>query len=202
VSHFFHSLTSALVAYGPLGVLLLAFLDSGGIPVPAGMDALVILVATKTPERAWFTAALAVLGSAVGNVVLFMAARTGRRWTRKEETALAPGGPGRFELWFLEYGMVTIFIPAVVPIIPLPLKVFVISAGIMRTRLSVFLSVILTARIIHYFGLAYLGMQLGENSMGWLKAHMWTLTGIALGFCAVMYVVLRWNRRRRAAISQ
>ena len=72
-------LTAALIAYGPLGILVLAFIDSAGIPVASGMDALVILVAAKAPSRALLAASMGVLGSLIGNVVLFMAARTGAR---------------------------------------------------------------------------------------------------------------------------
>jgi hypothetical protein len=39
----------------------------------------------KAPEKAWLWEGLAVLGSVAGNLVLFQAARTGRKWTRKEE---------------------------------------------------------------------------------------------------------------------
>src|SRR5437868_11594895 len=150
--HFLNSIKDVLVSYGPWGVLLLAFLDSAGIPVSAGMDALIILVAVQTPGRAWLVAALAVLGSVAGNILLFSAARKGRGWARKEEEAVAPGEPGRFERWFREYGLITIFVPAVVPVIPLPLKVFVISAGMMRSRLRDVLGVILVARVLRYSG--------------------------------------------------
>jgi membrane protein YqaA with SNARE-associated domain len=194
--HFLNSIKDVLVSYGPWGVLLLAFLDSAGIPVSAGMDALIILVAIQTPDRAWLVAALGVLGSVAGNVVLFSAARKGRSWARKEERALAPGEPGRFERWFREYGMITLFVPAVVPVIPLPLKVFVISAGVMRARLATVLGVIGVARVIRYSGEAYLGIKLGQESMGWLKAQAWVLTGIAVGFCGVVYLVARWHKRR------
>ncbi len=195
--HFLNSVKDILVSYGPFGVLLLAFLDSAGIPVSAGMDALIILVAVQTPGRAWLVALLAVLGSVAGNIVLFSAARKGRSWARKEEKAVAPGEPGRFELWFLEYGLITIFVPAVVPVIPLPLKVFVISAGVMRAPLRDVLSVIVLARILRYGGEAYLGIKLGQESMNWLKGQVWTLTFVACAFCGVVFLVARWNRRRR-----
>jgi membrane protein YqaA with SNARE-associated domain len=195
--HFLNNIKDILVSYGPIGVLLLAFLDSAGIPVSAGMDAMIILVAVQTPDRAWLVALLAVIGSAAGNLLLFSAARKGRSWTRKEEAAVAPGEPGRFELWFREYGLITIFVPAIVPVIPLPLKVFVISAGVMRSRLSSVLSVILLARIIRYGGEAYLGIKLGQNSMTWLKEEVWVLTAAACAFCGVVFLVARWNRRRR-----
>jgi membrane protein YqaA with SNARE-associated domain len=195
--HFLNSIKDLLVSYGPFGVLLLAFLDSAGIPVSAGMDALIILVAVQTPGRAWLVALLAVLGSVAGNVVLFSASRKGRSWARKEEAAVAPGPPGRFERWFREYGLITIFVPAVVPVIPLPLKVFVISAGVMRARLGAVLAVIIVARVLRYGGEAYLGIRLGQDSMAWLKAQVWVLTGVACGFCGVVFLAARWNQRRR-----
>jgi len=43
-------LTAALIAFGPIGILILAFIDSAGIPVASGMDALVIVVAAKAPR--------------------------------------------------------------------------------------------------------------------------------------------------------
>jgi len=190
-------MAEALVSYGPWGLLLLAFLDSAGIPVSVGMDAIVLVVAAKAPERAYLGAALAVLGSVAGNIVLFTAARKGRGWVRKEEEVVTPGKPRRFERWFREYGLITIFVPAVVPVIPLPLKVFVISAGIMHTRLLPFLTVIVVARVVRYFGEAYLGIQLGHESMPWLKAHMWGMAGIALGFCVAVYLAVLVKKSRR-----
>jgi membrane protein YqaA with SNARE-associated domain len=200
--NFLRTISELLVSYGQWGVLLLAFLDSAGIPVSAGMDAIIIVVAAKSPERAYVAAALAVVGSVAGNIFLFKAARRGRRWVRKEEEAVTPGKPRKFERWFREYGLITIFVPAIVPVIPLPLKVFVISAGLMRTPMPPFLAVIVVARMIRYFGEAYLGIRLGQESMPWLKAHMWQMAGIAAGFCVAVYLVLLWQRSgRRSAKS-
>ena len=56
-------ITAVLVACGPWGVLLLGLIDSIGVPLPAAMDALLILIAAKTPGRANLAASLAVLGS-------------------------------------------------------------------------------------------------------------------------------------------
>ncbi len=55
----------------------------------------------------------------------------------------APDKPQKFRQWFQRYGLVTVFIPAVVPFIPLPLKVFVVSAGVLHTGLAQFLAVML-----------------------------------------------------------
>jgi membrane protein YqaA with SNARE-associated domain len=185
--------TAALVAFGPLGILLLAFIDSAGIPVASGIDALVILVAAKTPSHAFFAASMGVVGSLIGNLVLFIAARTGsRRFVREGETSRGK----RFRDWFQRYGLLTIFIPTMLPI-PLPLKIFVISAAVCRTRLRDFIFVIVLGRVIRYFGEAWLGMKLGEDSAHFLRAHTWHLLAGAAVLFEVLYLLLVFNERRR-----
>jgi len=188
---------AALVAYGPWGVFLIGVIDSLGLPLPATMDALVILIAVKAPERAYFTALMAVLGSMGGNMALFLAARYGvRRFARQ---APAPGKPQRFREWFTRYGLVTVFVPCVTPVLPLPLKVFVICAGVLHTPLPRFAIVILLARVIRYFGEAYLGVRLGMDAQGFLQRNGWTLVGVAIGLAFLLYFLIRWNDRRAAA---
>jgi membrane protein YqaA with SNARE-associated domain len=190
-------LTAALIAYGPLGILVLAFIDSAGIPVASGMDALVILVAAKAPSRALLAASMGVLGSLIGNVVLFMAARTGARRFVKDAR---PGDKQRFRKWFERYGLLTIFIPCMLPI-PLPLKVFVISAAAIGTPLRTFVLVILLGRVIRYGGEAYLGVVLGEGSGPYLRAHTWHLVGGAVALFVALYgLLMLTERRRRRAI--
>src|ERR1022692_2962845 len=94
-------LTAALIAFGPLGILVLAFIDSVGIPMASGMDALVIVIAAKAPARAAFAASMGVIGSLIGNVILFLGARAGgRRFVRETEPA-AKQQP--FREWFKRY---------------------------------------------------------------------------------------------------
>ena len=197
-------LIAALVAYGPWGVFLIGIIDSLGVPLPAGMDALLILIAVKAPERAFLAASLAVLGSLIGNLLLFLAARYGVR--RLVGKVPEPGKPQRFREWFSRYGLITVFIPTATPILPLPLKVFVVSAGGMRTPLRKFMAVVLVARIIRYFGDAYLGIRLGVDAQGFLQRNAWTLIGIAIAVAAVLSVLAHWNsgrlEARRAAESE
>jgi membrane protein YqaA with SNARE-associated domain len=178
-----------------MGVFVLAVLDSSGVPMPAAMDFLLMFVAYKSPDRAYFTAAMATLGSLGGNLTLFLLARHGVRRFLK---APVPGKPRKFSDWFDRYGLVTVFIPALLPI-PLPLKVFVISAGVLRTPLAQFVAVILVARVIRYFGEAYLGIRLGLGAQDYLKHNAWTLAGVALGLALAMGLLLRLAERRRAA---
>src|ERR1035438_6097508 len=165
-------LTAVLIAYGPAGILVLAFIDSAGIPVASGMDALAILVAAKAPSRALFAASMGVLGSLIGNLVLFLGARAGAR--RFVKVAPLPGDKQRFREWFERYGLLTIFIPAMLPI-PLPLKVFVISAAVVGTPLRTFVFVIVLGRSIRSG--AETGRGIGAVSAGAHLAFGWRRGG-------------------------
>jgi membrane protein DedA with SNARE-associated domain len=191
------SIADALIAIGPFGVLVIAFLDSLGIPLPSILDVYLIGVAIETPQRAVLAATMAVIGSMAGNYALFHAARYGgSRFIRAPE--IPNSRRQRFRLWFIRYGLLTIFVPAVVPFIPLPLKVFVLSAGAMRTPTSRFLSVILLARMIRYFGVAYVGVRLGAEARGFLTHNAWTLAAIVLAMVLILVFVIKWYDRRRA----
>lgn len=182
------------MAYGPWGVFLLGLIDSIGVPLPATMDALIIFIAIKSPARAYLAAALGVVGSLAGNVALFEMAQFGvRRFVREVE----PGKAGRFRRWFERYGLLTVFIPAATPVLPLPLKVFVVSAGVLRSSRGAFIGVVLVARIIRYFLDAYLGVTLGSDAMAFLHRNAWTLIGSIAVAAAAIFLLLRWNERRR-----
>ena len=182
-----------LIDFGPLGILALAAIDSAGIPLAGGADALVILIAIKAPGRAWWAAAAAVLGSIAGNLFLFLAAKRGGR--RYMERTREPGSRSvRFRHWFHSYGLLTVFVPALVPI-PLPLKIFVISAGALGVSSARFLAVVSLARVLRYFGLAWLGVKFGEGSAQFLKENARELIAGAVVLLGVLYFIT-WLRAR------
>ena len=185
-------ITSFLVALGPWGILAVAFIDAG-IPIPNGLDFLVILLSVKEPASAPLWAALAVLGSSTGNLVLFYLSRKGGQKLLKAE---APeGSRRRFRTWFNRYGLLTVFIPALVPI-PMPLKFFVVSSGMLGISWMYFLGIVLLARCLRYGGEAYLGVQLGEHSSRYLADHTRQLFAIAALLFIVLYLLILLNDRR------
>jgi len=181
------------VALGPAGILLLSILDSS-IPVAGILDGLVILDAAQKPEIAWLCAGLAVAGSTVGTMLLYWAARKGGK--RYMENAAPAGRAARYRNWFLRYGLITVFVPALLPI-PMPLKLFVVSAGVMGTPPGQMLSVILPARILRYFGEAWLGVTLGHESAGFMKSHALHFIAGALTLFALLYGFARFREARR-----
>ena len=198
-SSLFHKIIEALVAFGPLGLLILSFADSLGIPIATGLDALLILIAVKAPQNAYLGATAAVAGSLAGNYLLFHIARGGGR--RYLEKSGNPERVRRFRSWFERYGLVTVFVPALLPI-PLPLKIFVVSAGALQTGLRSFLLVVSLARMIRFFADAWLGVTLGEQSGSYLKAHTWHFAGAALLLFAALFSLIRLNDHWRQRLAR
>jgi len=160
-------------------------MDSAGIPLPAAVDVLVVAVAAANPQMAGAAALMAVVGSVIGCMLLFYAARKGGQFYLEQKTQ--SGRARKFRLWFVRYGLVTVFVPTLLPFPPLPTKIFVISAGALGTSPSWFLLTVVAARLIRYLGLAWLGAQLREHSLTWLGAHGWHLVaaGVVLSGCLV-----------------
>jgi membrane protein YqaA with SNARE-associated domain len=186
------SLVTTLISWGPAGILLLSIIDSAGIPIPGGVDVLITVVAALDPRRAYLGAALATVGSLIGSLFLFFLARKGGQKYLDKYTS--DGRGKKFKQWFMRYGLITVFIPALLPI-PLPLKVFLLCSGVMGVTTRTFVLVLLAARIPRYFGLAYLGAQLGEHSGAWLKDHSKEILLFALLLSVLLYLLVKVSER-------
>jgi membrane protein YqaA with SNARE-associated domain len=156
--------------------------------LPAGVDALLVTLAVLNPSLAYVSAAVATVGSVAGCMILFYLARKGGQ--RYLDKSTQSGRARYLRAWFLRYGLATVFVPALLPI-PLPTKVFVLSAGALGVGAAPFLLVVLAARIPRYFGLAYLGSHLGAHSAVWLRSHVWQLTAVAVLLMALLMLLIR-----------
>ncbi|HEV2691201.1 MAG TPA: hypothetical protein VGV35_21740, partial [Bryobacteraceae bacterium] len=106
----------------------------------------------------------------------------------------------KFRAWFLEYGLLTVFVPAFVPVIPMPVKIFILSAGALGVRPVTFTLVLTAARIPRYFFLAWLGTRLGEETRPFLRHHIWDFVFLAIAIFAASYIAIRLlhaNRQHR-----
>src|SRR5262249_37192581 len=149
-------LRDLLVGLGPGGLFLLAFVESCGIPNPGGTDwAVVVLTIARSNEALTFVI-LATLGSLLGNIVFYCIMRKGGEKLLGRFPAKGRGA--RMRLWFHHYGLVTVFITALIPLPFMPFKVFAACAGALGVGLRRFLIVLGAARLPRYAGLAYLGV--------------------------------------------
>ena len=184
LKHLFLVLTSL----GPPGLLLLSCLDSVGVPIVSGVDALLIAVSTVSPQQAYLAAMFAVIGSLIGSMILYLIARKGGEVLLAGRTSNRRGRKLRH--WFEQYGLVTIFLPAVSPV-PLPMKIPVFCAGALKVRIVSFIAAIAVARVIRYFTLAYLGQRYGRYTLPYLKHHWLPIVFVILALCVLAVVVLK-----------
>jgi membrane protein DedA with SNARE-associated domain len=173
-----------LLGWGPQGLLLMGLLDSAGVPIVGGVDALLLAIAANEPQQAYWAACCAVIG---GEVLLMrhVTSRTG----------------ARMHLWFQRYGLITVFVPAISPF-PLPMKIPVFCAGALQVRWGYFATVVLAARAIRYAALAYLGRQYGHEAFAYLKHHGWQAGFAALALALAAAIALRMFQRHEAALGK
>jgi membrane protein YqaA with SNARE-associated domain len=172
-----------------MGVFLLGLLDSTGIPMVGGVDLYIVLVAMVDRSQGYLAAVAAIAGSLIGSLLLFLIARKGGEEYHRRHTS-GPRG-AKLRAWFHEYGLVTVFVPAFVPVIPLPLKIFIISAGALEESPVTFSIVLLAARIPRYMFLAWLGSRLGAATIPYLRQHIWGLVLFAAALFVLLYLGVR-----------
>ena len=165
-----------------------------------GVDALIVLVAVMNPIQAYLAAGAAIAGSLIGSLVLFLIARKGGEAYHRRHTS-SPRSE-KLRAWFHEFGLLTVFVPAFVPIIPLPLKVFIISAGALEESPVTFSIVLLAARVPRYLFLAWLGSRLGNDTLPFLRHHIGELVLLAVALFAGLYFGVRIVHNYRVGKSK
>lgn len=190
---------ASLVDWGASGLLCAAILDGAGLPIPGGVDALIIFLGARRPDEVWWLAFVAVLGSFCGNFLLYLLARRGGQMylERRVQSKRAQKLRG----WFQHYGLLTVFIAALVPLPIMPLKIFVLSAGAMGSKPWAFALSFIAARVPRYLALVFLGRTMGDNALGYLRTHVWHLCAFAAVLFLALFVVVKVFDYRRARMA-
>ena len=184
-------LRDSLLALGLPGVFLVALLDSAGIPLPGGVDLLIMLLAWQEPSLFLVTAATAATGSTLGCLVLYRLGRTGgskavsrldpdkRRWVadkvRDNDTAALA---------------VAVLAPP-----PFPTKIFMLVAGLVGMPWSRFVLAVFVGRMVRYTAEAYLAVRLGDRAIETLERN-YPVIGACLVGGVVIYLVLKRFQRK------
>jgi uncharacterized membrane protein YdjX (TVP38/TMEM64 family) len=189
-------LLATIVSWGAPGLFFAALLDGAGLTIPGGVDVLVVYLAANRPNEILFLAALAVLGSTIGNTILFSIARKGGELFLDKRSGSRASR--KFRQWFEQYGLLTVFISALVPLPVMPMKIFVFCSGALGIPLRRFLPVFLAGRIPRYIALAYLGSLMGNDALTYLRAHVWHLTLFAAVLFVVLWLMIRFVDEKRA----
>jgi membrane protein YqaA with SNARE-associated domain len=188
-------LVQSVSTLGPWGIFLVSLADSAFIPLPQGVDALLIAQAIAAPPTAWIAAAMAVAGSLIGSLVLYYLAYKGGRLMLAKK--VSPEGMAKLERQTEELGALVLIPPMMLPL-PLPTKIFVIAAGVFQMSLWRFVAATVFGRSIRFFGEAALALRYGQETTSFLKQNALAGVGIAVALVAAFYAINRWSTRKVA----
>jgi membrane protein YqaA with SNARE-associated domain len=175
-----------LLALGIPGLLLISFLDSAGVPLPGGVDLVVMLLSWQRPALFLLVSLVAALGSTAGCFVLYRIARTGG-------DAMMSRFPAERQEWVKDKVRRNDTLAVLVSMLgppPFPTKLFILVAGVVRMDWRRFLGAVFLGRLIRFLGEAYLAVKLGERAADTLKDHYPAIAG-ALFAAVILFLLLR-----------
>jgi membrane protein YqaA with SNARE-associated domain len=203
LKHLIHKITGGLgkfshwlLSFGPFGLLAIAFLDSVLVPIPGGVDAMLMVLATARPSWMLIYAGTAVIGSTAGCVVLYIVSqRAGHRALAR----FSESKQKRVKDLIDRYDVLSVLVASVLPP-PFPFKLFVVSAGVFRLNIVRFALAIAAGRTFRYLLEGYLAARYGEHAKEILSRYYPSI-GIGLAVLIIVFFVGR-NLVRRSRQPQ
>lgn len=198
-----HSFTSTLRHLGAAGLFFLAILDSSPIPTFGGPDILTAILAASHKPLWYEFAASATAGSVIGAFLTFRIARSaGSAYLdQKFKKSIV----AKFLKLFKRWGSGTLFASAAIPL-PTPTSLFFAAAGASDFSLKRFLGIVLIARTLRYFTVAYVASHYGRHFLRVLRHPLqyWGWMLIFLGVTAALVIggIVASHRLEEAAAEQ
>jgi membrane protein YqaA with SNARE-associated domain len=180
-----------LLSFGPFGLLAIAFLDSVLVPIPGGVDAMLLLLAASRPSWMLIYVAAATIGSTAGCVGLY---RISQRAGHRALNRFSQSKQKRVKDLIDRYDVLSVLVASVLPP-PFPFKLFVVSAGVFRLNLMRFTMAIAIGRAFRYLLEGYLAARYGEHAKEVL-AHYYPSIGIGLAVLIIVFFVAKSLLRR------
>lgn len=188
-------LSNWLLSYGPFGLFAIAFLDSVMVPMPGGVDAMLILLSTARPGWMLIYVASATVGSTAGCVCLYLLSqKAGHRALDR----FSESKQKRVKDLIERYDVLSVLVASVLPP-PFPFKLFVVSAGVFRLQIVRFAIAIFAGRTFRYLLEGYLAARYGEHAKE-ILAHYYPAIGIGLAVLLIAFFIGK-NLMRRSRVE-
>lgn len=194
----FHKITAALgelsqylISFGPFGLLAIAFLDSVMIPMPGGVDAVLMVLSAARPSWLLIYVAAATIGSTAGCVGLY---RLSQRAGKRALARFSEAKQKRVKDLIDRYDVMSVLVASLLPP-PFPFKLFVVTAGVFRLNLFRFTLAVAGGRAFRYLLLGYFAARYGEQAKE-LLARYYPAIGIGLAVLLVIFFVGRTLMRQ------
>lgn len=184
--------TQYLVTFGPFGLFTIALLDSAMIPLPGGVDAVLILLSTTNPALWPVYALSATVGSVIGCVILY---HISRRAGRRALSRFSESKQRRVKELIDRYDVLSVLVASLLPP-PFPFKLFVITTGVFRLDIWRFAAAIAAGRAFRFMLEGYLAARYGEHAKD-LLARYYPAIGIGLAVLIVLVFLVRRFRGRQ-----
>jgi membrane protein YqaA with SNARE-associated domain len=184
------------LSIGGLGLFFVAFIDASVLSLPEVNDILIVYMVTKSPSYLLYYAAMATAGSIGGSLVVFYLGRKGgeallRKQFSREQI-------DRMQARFTRYGMAAVVVPAMLPP-PVPLKLFVLGAGVAGMPASTFAWAVGIGRGVRYVAEGVLAYYYGAAAFDYIKRHGAQVATWGVVIAAAVLIVYYWRRQRRPA---
>jgi membrane protein YqaA with SNARE-associated domain len=187
------AIKSYLLTFGIPGLLVISFLDSAGVPLPGGVDLVVMLLSWQKPALFVPIALVASLGSTAGCFVLYRIARSGG-------DRLMDRFPVRRQEWVKEKvrrnDLLSVLLAMLGPP-PFPTKLFILVAGVVRMNWRRFGMAVFLGRFVRFLGEAYLAVRVGSRAADVLKEQYPLIAAALVAGAALFLLGRRWMERAR-----
>ena len=192
------SLQAALIGFGALGILAIGFMDAAFIPLPGGPDVVIMALSHHNHAMMPVYVIAAVVGSTVGSLILYFAARKGGGAVLRK---FSPEKRARVEDLLERYDILAMLLASVLPP-PFPFKLFVLTAGAFKMQLWRFVAALIVGRGFRFLLEGIIAVKYGEQATEIFKHHY---PKVGLGVGAAILVIFLFNsllkKRRREATS-
>ena len=182
-----------LILYGGWGLFAMSFLDSSLIPFPVVNDVTLIVMASRRPGWWPLYALASTLGSVCGAYLLFALGRGGGKFFWKKTT---PNAVANARNWLEQNEFVAILVASLLPP-PAPLKVFVLTAGLLEVNSIRFGLAMFVGRVLRFGAEAWLGARYGVQAQDYLKHHLGTASLAVIAVIIILALLRRWWNKTR-----
>lgn len=161
------------------GIGVASFLESTIVPIP--LEALLVPLMQKRRDKLWLIATITTVGCMIGAIVgyaigffmfdifrdLIMEYITNEQQFEEFQNVMEKQG-----FWFVFSTGVT----------PIPLQIAMLTAGVSKYSLALYMLAVTSSRVIRYFGLALLVYYFGDQTEKLIRKYKWqaVVGGIAI----------------------
>ncbi len=182
LSKVLNRVSEVLITFGPVGLFVVALLDSSFVPLPSSADALMLLLTTAHPRWMVLYAAVATAGSATGCLMLYYVSR---RAGKRALSRFSEKKQKRVKSWIDRYDVISVMVASLLPP-PFPFKLFVVSAGVFHFSVTRFLVAIVVGRGFRFLLEGYFAIRYGAQAKAVLAQYYpWIGLGLAVLIIAV-----------------